>query len=400
MSAVGAVSGVPRGGSVEDAFAEVAKAFEANFASGAEVGAAVCVYHRGRPVVNLWGGTASEDADDLWRPGTVSMLASPTKALVTVSALLLVERGLLELDTPVAEYWPEFAAGGKEHITLRMVLSHRSGVVCLDHAPITNEDMRAHTPIAEALAAARTEWEPDTAHGYHAITFGYLVSELVRRRTGLTVGRFFAREIAGPLGLDSYIGVPDPDAVHVATMFQSKAEDVMSGGDPGDAVPMLVELGKPESLTCRATISSMSLDPGFLDLTVEDPSYGGLSSARSLARLMALLIGEADGPRLIGPDLTAELSRVHASGPCRITMMNTAWSLGFMRGDSPVFPVSAGLDTAFGFDGANGTFTFADPVDGLSFAYVQNAGSPGLGKLDDRARGLVEAVYRSVGALR
>ncbi|MBZ6295947.1 beta-lactamase family protein, partial [Streptomyces olivaceus] len=180
----------------------------------------------------------------------------------------------------------------------------------------------------------------------------------------------------------------------------SKAEDVMSGGDPGDAVPMLVELGKPESVTYRSTISSMSLDPGLLDLTAEDPSYGGLSSAPSLARLMALLIGEADAPRLIGPDLGAELSRAHASGPCRITMMNTAWSLGFMRGDSPVFPVSAGLGAAFGFDGANGTFTFADPVEGLSFAYVQNAGSRGLGKIDDRARRLVEAVYRSVGALR
>jgi CubicO group peptidase (beta-lactamase class C family) len=393
------VSDIPRGGSAEDSFAEVARAFEANFASGAEVGAGVCVYHRGRPVVNLWAGTASEDAGDLWRPETLGLLASPTKALVTVSALLLVERGLLELDTPIAAYWPEFAACGKEGITLRMVLSHRSGVVCLDHAPITNEAMRAHTPIAEALAAARPEWEPDSAHGYHAITFGYLVSELIRRRTGLTVGRFFAQEIAGPLGLDCHIGVPDPDAVHIATMSQSKAEDVMSGGDPGDAVPMLVELGKPESLTYRSTISSMSLDPGLLDLTAEDPSYGGLSSAPSLAKLMALLIGEA-GPRLIGPDLGAELSRAHASGPCRITMMNTAWSLGFMRGDSPVFPASAGLGTAFGFDGANGTFTFADPVKGLSFAYVQNAGSRGLGKIDDRARYLVEAVYRSVGALR
>jgi CubicO group peptidase (beta-lactamase class C family) len=387
-------------GSVDDSFAEVAKAFEANFASGAEVGAGVCVYHRGRPVVNLWGGTASEDADDLWRPETLGLLASPTKALVAVSALLLVERGLLELDTPIAAYWPEFAANGKDGITLRMVLSHRSGVVCLDHAPITNAMMRSHTPIAEALVGARPEWEPDSAHGYHAITFGYLVSELVRRRTGLTVGRFFAREIAGPLGLDCHIGLPDPDSVHVATMFQSKAEDLMSGGDPGDAVPMLVELGRPESLTHRATISSMSLDPGAADLTVEDPSYGGFASAPSLARLMASLIGEADGVRLLGPALTAELSRVHASGPCRITMMSTAWSLGFMLGDSPVFPVSAGLGTAFGFDGANGTFTFADPAHDLSFAYVQNAGSQVLCKLDDRARSLVEATHRSAEGLR
>ncbi|MEU9092871.1 serine hydrolase domain-containing protein [Streptomyces sp. NPDC048428] len=386
------MSDIPRNGSVEDAFTEVAKAFEANFASGAEVGAGVCVYHRGRPVVNLWAGTASENADDLWRPETLGLLASPTKALVTVSALLLVERGLLELDTPVAEYWPEFAAGGKEHITLRMVLSHRSGVVCLDHAPITNEAMRAHTPIAEALAAARPEWEPDTAHGYHGITFGYLVSELVRRRTGLTVGRFFAREIAGPLGLDCYIGVPDPDAVHVATMFQSKAEALFAGDDID-----LASFIDTASLTYRSMMGSLALDGGVVELVAEDPSYGARASAPSLARFMAALIGEVDGIRLLSPATLAELTRPHSEGHCLVTLTQCNWGLGFQVPDHPVFPASAGLDTAFGLSAATGSYIFADPEYDIAFGYMQNAGSPVMGSLDERPRRLIEAVYRSVG---
>ncbi|WP_327296748.1 MULTISPECIES: serine hydrolase domain-containing protein [unclassified Streptomyces] len=386
------MSGIPRGGSVEDAFAEVAEAFEANFASGAEVGAGVCVYHRGRPVVNLWGGTASKNDDDPWRPGTLGLLASPTKALVAVSALLLVERGLLELDTPIAAYWPEFAAGGKENITLRMVLSHRSGVVCLDHAPITHEAMRAHTPIAEALAAARPEWEPGTAHGYHGITFGYLVSELVRRRTGLTVGRFFAREIAGPLGLDCYIGLPDQDAVHVATMFQSKAEALFAGDDLD-----LASFIDSTSLTYRSMMGSLALGGRAVALEAEDPSYGGQASAPSLARFMAALIGEVDGIRLLGPATLAEMTRPHSEGHCLVTLTQCNWGLGFQVPDHAVFPASAGLDTAFGLSAATGSYIFADPEYDLAFGYMQNAGSPVMGSLDDRPRRLIEAVYRSVG---
>ncbi|WP_053708050.1 serine hydrolase domain-containing protein [Streptomyces sp. NRRL B-3648] len=393
---MGETGGLPHDGSCDSAFAEVARVFRRHFADGEEIGAAVCVYHRGRPVVDLWGGFADPGRTDPWRASTLSVLASPTKALVTAAALLLVDRGVLELDRPIADHWPEFAAHGKEKITLRMVLSHRSGVVCLDHAPITADHMRRHTPIAEALAGARPEWEPDTAHGYHAVTFGYLVSELIRRRTGRTVGAFFAEEIAAPLGLDCHIGLPDPDAVHLATMLQSKAEDVMSGGDPGDAIAMLTELGRPESLTHRSTVASMALDPEP-EPTAEDPSYGGWASARSLARLYAALVGEVDGFRLLSPGMSAEIGRVHAEGPCRITMMSTAWGLGFMLPDSPTFPASAGLTTAFGFDGANGTFTFADPRHDLAFAYVQNSGSRELGSIDDRAHRLVRAVYSSVG---
>jgi CubicO group peptidase (beta-lactamase class C family) len=385
------VSTFPRGGAVSDSrFAEVARAFEANFAAGSELGAAVCVYHGGRPVVDLWGGYADEARTDPWRPDTLAVLASPTKALVAGAALLLVERGVLALDTPMAEVWPEFAANGKERITLRMVLSHRSGVVCLDHDPITAESLRTHTPIVRALAAARPEWEPDTDAGYHATTFGHLVSELIRRRTGLTVGAFFAKEIAAPLGLDCYIGLADPASAHLAYMVESKAEELMRGEDPGE----IEELRDPDTLTYRATMASMSQDPA--DPTVEDPSYGGLASARGLARYFASFIGDVDGFRLVGPGMVTELSRLHSTGMCLVMMSPCTWGLGVQLPDSPVFPSAAGLGTAFGLSGANGVFTFADPAHDLAFAYVPNMGSDVMGSMDPRTRRLVEATYRGV----
>ncbi|MFI2431152.1 serine hydrolase domain-containing protein [Streptomyces sp. NPDC018693] len=385
----------PRGGWAADAFAGVAEAFEENFAAGAEVGAGVCVYHRGEPVVDIWGGFADEDRVDPWRPDTLGLLASPTKALVAVSALRLVDQGLLDLDAPLADHWPEFAAHGKEGITLRMVLSHRSGVVCLDHAPITNEAMRTHLPVAEALAEARPEWEPDTAHGYHGITFGYLVSELMRRCTGLTVGRYFAQEIAGPLGLECHIGVPDPAAVHLATMFQSKAEALFAGDDQD-----LAAFLDPSTLTHRAMMGSLALDVAAIDTAWEDPSYGGRASARSLARFMAALISEVDGIRLLSPALVGEMTRMHSKGHCLVTQTPCNWGLGVQLPDHPVFPADAGLATAFGLSAANGSYLFADPEHDLAFGYMQNAGSPVMGTLDDRPRRLIEAVYRCAETMR
>ncbi|MFF0380029.1 serine hydrolase domain-containing protein [Actinoplanes missouriensis] len=368
----------------------MARAFESNFAAGAEHGAAVCVYHRGVPVVDLWGGWADEAGTDPWRPDTLGVLASPTKALVTGAALLLVERGLLGLDTPMSEVWPEFGSRGKENVTLRMVLSHRSGVVCLDHDPITAYGLRTHTPIVDALVTARAEWEPDTDFGYHATTFGHLISELVRRRTGLTVGRFFAREIAAPLDLNCHIGLTDPASAHLAHMIESKAEELMRGEDPGE----IEELRDPGTLTYRATLASMSQEPA--DPTVEDPSYGGLASARSLARYFASLIGEVDGFRLLSAATVDEMRKVRSSGMCQVMMSPCSWGLGVQVPDSPVFPVDAGLSGAFGLSGANGVFTFADPEHELAFAYIPNAGSEAMGSMDPRNRRLVEAVYRCV----
>ncbi|MEV8504802.1 serine hydrolase domain-containing protein [Actinoplanes sp. NPDC051475] len=395
------MSGVPAGtnGAVAPGFEQVAEAFAENFAAGLETGAGLAVYVDGRQVVDLWQGVADPGTGRPWQRDTMAVLASPTKALVTGAALLLAERGDLDLDAPIARYWPEFAAAGKDSITVRMVLSHRSGVVALDHRPITREGLRTWTPVVEALAAARPEWEPGTAHGYHATTFGHLIGEVVRRTTGETVGRFFAREIAKPLGLEAYIGLPAAAVPRLAASVPSRAEELMSGGLNPGTTALLAALADPSSLTHRVSISSMAIDGSLTEaqrVQLENPSYDGVASAGSMARFFAALLGEVDGIRLIGPGLLDQMRSVHSDGPCRSLLLPTTWGLGVMLPDGPLFPASAGLAGAFGLAGASGSFAFADPDRRLAFGYVPNRGSTGIGTLDSRAGRLIAAAYRSI----
>jgi CubicO group peptidase (beta-lactamase class C family) len=385
---------------VRPGFAAVEEAFRANFAGGLEAGAGVSVYHRGVPVVDLWGGVADVATGRPWERDTLAVLTSPTKVLVTAAALLLVRRGVLDLDEPMASYWPEFAARDKAGITLRMVLSHRSGVVTLDHDPITYEGLRAWTPVAAALVAARPQWTPGTAHGYHATTFGHLVGELVRRTTGLTVGRFLARELAGPLGLDCHIGLAADDVPRLAVSVASQAEDLMSGGlNPGTNA-LFAALAEPSSLAYRVSMGSVAFDGETAGevarARLESPSYDGVASAPGLARLYAALLGELDGFQLLNAELLDQLRTVHSTGTCRSLLLETTWGLGVMVADCPQFPADAGLATAFGLAGASGAFGFADPEHELAFAYVPNRGSTVIDRLDPRARALVAAVYRSL----
>jgi CubicO group peptidase (beta-lactamase class C family) len=194
-------------GSFEHGFGAIAGAFERNFAERGEVGAAVCVYLGGRPVVDLWAGLADREAGRAWQRDTMVVTNSATKGITATVAHVLVERGLLDLDAPVAAYWPEFAANGKQDVSVRWVLSHRAGIPTLDEAPSV-ADMVAWAPVVAAVARQKPLWEPGTAHGYHAQTFGWLVGEIARRITGKTVGRLYADEIAARFGIDFWIGLP------------------------------------------------------------------------------------------------------------------------------------------------------------------------------------------------
>ncbi|MFF7856477.1 serine hydrolase [Streptomyces sp. NPDC007904] len=394
-------------GDCAPAFAEVARAFAENFRDGSQTGAGVSVYHRGREVVSLWGGVADQATGRPWRRDTLAVLASPTKSVAAGALYVLLERGVVELDAPIARYWPQFAAEGKGAITLRMLLAQQTGVVALDHAPITYERLRTGRPVVEALAAARPEWEPGTAHGYHAMTFGHILSEVVLRTTGRTVGEFLAEEIAGPLGLDCWIGLPETELPRLATMLPSQAEFLMEGAgegpDAGDLTELLTALGNPESLTFRATIGSMSFDADTGDdakrVRLENASYDGVANAPSLARYFAALIGEVDGVRLAGPALVDEIRRVHADGRCRTMLLPTTWGLGMMLPDGPLYPASAGPAGSFGLAGATGSFACAVPEQELAFAYVPNGGSRVIDRLDPRARRVAEAVHRSAARL-
>ncbi|WP_219518051.1 serine hydrolase domain-containing protein [Nonomuraea ceibae] len=377
----------PRFSSVRDRFAD-------NFAEGRELGASLCVYQHGEPVVDLWGGLAAEDRP--WRQDTLALLASTTKGMAVAALLLLVDRGILDLDTPVADYWPEFAAEGKGRMPLRWILGHRSGVVVID-PPLTLDDIERGSPVADALACARPAWRPGSAHGYHCLTLGWLVSEVVRRVTGLTVGRLFAREIAAPLGLDLHIGIPAHQEGRLASVVAPTAGEVRNGR----ADPELHELNRaicsPASLLHRATYGSVVLTPELLGgsrlYRAEVPSACGVGTAAGLARLYAALIGEVDGIRLLRPETVARARAVEARGRDLVLRLETAYSAGFMLPGGPMWP-PFGAPNAFGYAGATGAFAFADPDTGLAFAYVPNRMSELIEGSDGRVWPLMRESHR------
>ncbi|HEY7373789.1 MAG TPA: serine hydrolase domain-containing protein [Polyangia bacterium] len=361
-------------GAFEDRFGAVAGAFERNFAAHGEVGAAVCVYRGGRPVVDLWAGLADRDAGRAWQRDTMVVTNSTTKGFTTTVAHVLVERGLLDLDAPVAAYWPEFAANDKQDIPVRWMLSHRAGIPVLDEPPRL-ADIVAWAPVVAAVARQKPLWAPGTAHGYHVQTFGWMVGEIVRRITGKTIGRFYADEIASRFGIDFWIGLPPAQRDRVATCYAPPP-----AGREGGAAPTLRALA-------GWTTQQMNL-PALQQAEV--PSYNGIGTARAIARHYAALIGEIDGARILAPQTLAAACAVQSDGPDRVFGAHTRCGLGF------VLPPSLGVASgprSFGHAGSGGSLGFADPAAGVAFGYTPNQ-MGGVAAGDVRTRGLVDALYR------
>ncbi|MEV5957382.1 serine hydrolase domain-containing protein [Streptomyces sp. NPDC051987] len=380
-------------GEVADGFEGVREAFAANFAERGDVGAAVCVYRDGRPVVDLWGGVADPDTGRAWERDTLQLVYSATKGATATVAHLLAQRGELDLDAPVAAYWPEFAAAGKAEIPVRWLLSHRAGVVTVE-PPVPLADALRWQPMADALAAQRPAWEPGTAHGYHGRTFGWLVGEVVRRVDGRTPGRFFAEEVAGPLGLDFFIGLPAAERGRVSRMVYPKPE-VDLGAVPLELVPpemreLVAALQDPGSLSNRAFAVTDPVEIDFNSAEVqaaELPASNGIGTARGLARMYAALIGEVDGVRLFSPETLASATAEQAAGVDKVIMLPIRYGSGYML---PVETNPLTGPRAFGHPGRGGSLAFADPEHGIAFGYVMN--SIVEGAEDTRAATLVEAV--------
>ncbi|WP_283135921.1 serine hydrolase domain-containing protein [Rhizohabitans arisaemae] len=387
-------------GSTADGFQPVRAAFERNFADGGEVGAGLTVYRHGSPVVDLWGGHADPETSRPWRRDTIAPLASTCKTFASGAVLLLVARGEVDLEAPVARYWPEFAQHGKGEITVRTLLSHRAGLPSLHLRPITWEDLRAWTPITETLAAATPEWPPGTAHGYHGVSIGHLAGEIVRRVSGLTLSEFLAREIAGPLGLDCYVRVPDDELPRMATMVIPDAENMRLGMEVPELADFVEALNDPTSLSFRAFYGSVAIDWDATNdprtYQVESPSMDGVASAHSLARYFAALAGEVDGIRLLNPGLVERIRTPQADGVDRTLRVRSAWGIGFAVPGGPFWPAPEHVTGLFGQGGATGSFAFADPERELAFGYVPNRGSELLEGGDFRVRSLVEALYAAV----
>ena len=413
---VSTTSGTPVQGQVEEGWGKVADTFQANFTgSPGEVGAACCVYAGGRPVVDLWGGLADREANRPWHRDTIAQVASATKGATAICAHLLAQRGELDLDAPVVAYWPEFGANGKEHIPVRLLLSHQSGLAAVD-GPLTFEDACAWDPVIRALEAQKPLWEPGTEHVYHAITFGYLVGELVRRISGKSLGAFFADEVATPLGLHAWIGLPEEQEPNVAPMHYDNPftlEEMTAG---------MIETTGLDAETVTAWISSMwgegsvqasagSLGGAF-DNAAEDyasrayraagfADSGLVTDARSLARMYAATVSEVDGVRLLDPDtvqrateVQTDKTRMHGLPPELNIPANRSFymSLGFWRA-CPPFPLTG--PAAFGHPGSGGSVGFADPDAGVGFGYVMNLASYRIG--EPRAQSLADAVTACLG---
>jgi CubicO group peptidase (beta-lactamase class C family) len=376
-------------GTFDPGFESVADAFAANFADHDEVGAAVCVYHRGRPVLDLWGGLADREAGRPWQRDTLQLVFSTTKGVAATCVHLLAERGVLDLEAPVARYWPEFAAEGKGDIPLRWVMSHEAGLAAVT-GEVTMDDVLGWEGVVAAIAAQAPVWEPGTAHGYHARSYGWILGEVVRRATGRSIGRFFADDIAGPLDLDFFIGLPPAELDRVAHLYppvvDAATREVMDAFMGPDTLLGQV-LGGPSNLF---GYDDMWNRPDVL--AAEMPSSNGVGTARAVARLYAALIGEVDGRRVLAPDTVGRAIEVRVSGPDRVIGMPMSFGLGYMP------PPAGGPAGSFGHDGAGGSLGIADPAGEWSLGYVMNQMKLGITG-DPRSTGLVDAVVASVERL-
>ncbi|WP_394559074.1 serine hydrolase domain-containing protein [Aquipseudomonas alcaligenes] len=364
---------------LKDAFVEL-------FDDPQERGAALCVQIGGETVVDIWAGTADKDGAEAWHTDTILNLFSCTKTFAAVAALQLVEQGKLELDAPVARWWPEFAAAGKERVTLRQLLSHRAGLPAL-RAQLPAEALYDWQQMTTALAAEQPWWTPDEAHGYSPITYGWLVGELLRRVEGRGPGETIAARIAQPLGLDFHVGLAEAEFPRVAHIARKK-------GEMGDAAAQRLfkcMMSEPTSLTTRAFANP----PSILTSTnkpewrlMQQPAANGHGNARSLAGFYAALL---DG-RLLESELLGEMTREHSCGEDRTLLTSTRLGLGCMLDQADVANATYGLGRkSFGHPGAGGSVGFADPEREVAFGFVTNSLGPYV-LMDPRAQKLARAL--------
>lgn len=371
-------------GRADSAFTACLEAFRANFDEGHELGAACAIYQGDRCVLDVWGGTADSETARPWNRDTVAPVFSVTKGVAALCILTLVERGMLDLDRPVAAYWPEFGAHGKAAVTIRAALAHRAGVPLLSGS-VTTDDLADTAHMSARLAAEGPLFEPGTAHLYHAVTIGWITSELVRRVTERSIGQWLDEQLAQPRKLNLRIGRASSASLDIARV------EVPLANDTPALDPQLL-WARPISLNGLITPSMSGLAAALnrpAMQQVELAGANGLADARSLAKIYAEAVHGVDGERLLSPALVASACRVMSQGEqWGIYLPGPTWGAGVMLPWS-VQPMLGA--ESFGHDGAGGGLAFAHPPSGITFAYVRNrAGPPNV---------VDPAVYRVVNAL-
>jgi CubicO group peptidase (beta-lactamase class C family) len=387
------------GGHVEPGFEEVRDQFRANFVRGDELGAACAVYHRGEKVVDLWGGYLDSRRQDRWGEDTLVLVYSTSKGMAAIAVAVAHSRGLIDYDEKVATYWPEFAQNGKGAITVRQLLSHQAGLSGLDWRldPKRLGDLDA---LAEALARQKPAWKPGTRQGYHALTLGWYEGELIRRvdPQHRSLGRFFADEVAAPLGLEFYFGLPaDLPPGRVASVQGGSIASLLAHVRTMPA-GLIASFVRPGSHTQRAFGNPRMRSVADLDKpayrAVEIPAGGGIGQVRSIARAYSDM---ATGGRELGlteetmDEITAPPRPPSGNPRDLVLWVPAAYSLGYVRptGD---FLFGRG-QRSFGHPGAGGSFGFADPDAQIGFAYAPNRLGHHL-RDDPREKALRDALYR------
>jgi CubicO group peptidase (beta-lactamase class C family) len=403
---------IPVHGTCDPRFNKVKELFQRSFDTGEEIGAAVCFVLDGKSVVDLWGGHYDLARTREWERDTLVNVYSTTKAMTALCAHQLAERGLLDIDAPVAEYWPEFAAAGKHKIPVRWLLTHQAGL-CGIRAPLPRNSLYDWDRMCEALAMQEPWWTPGEGHGYHAFTFGFLVGEVVRRISGETPGTFFRENAAHPLGADFHIGLAADNDSRTSDMYGAHIGNKPApASKPDDAVvaapfaEFARRLQDPASMQWAALLNP----PQERDAVntrawraAEIPAVNGHCTARALARIYGALArgGEIDGVRILEPQTIARATTEAVSGPERLFCgaVPMRLGLGFVLSDETHrYGRLSPNPRAFGHAGGGGSLGMADPDSGIGFGFTMNNMQASMVSAGSTPTVLIDAFYDILGA--
>jgi CubicO group peptidase (beta-lactamase class C family) len=385
-------------GFADAGYGPVVDAFKANYLLRHDIGSACTAYVGGRRAVELWGGVADRRTRRSWNRETAAVMFSCSKGVLALCVYRLVEDGRVDLDAPIAQYWPAFGDHGKAGITLREAMSHRAGLSALD-IDLSRDDVLAWDPVIRAIETQRPLHAPRDGHVYHALTYGWIVGEVIRRITGLLPGRFFRAEIGDGLGLRTWIGIPRAARPRVAWMEPPLPDE------DSDAAREAARLARDNVTVARSLSMGRAFvfpaDDGMVTFNnpeiqaAEVPGANGISTAESLARMYAACVASVDGTRLLSAASIRDALRVQSAGPQRSGMPDDGgrWGTGFQLSSPPGQPMLGAA--SFGHAGAGGQLGFADASREVGFAYISNQ-MGGYG--DARARELTLALGRVVGA--
>jgi CubicO group peptidase (beta-lactamase class C family) len=376
-------------GTCDARFAPVREVFVENFSTFGETGASLAITLDGKPVVDIWAGFSDATRTHPWERDTIANVYSTTKGMTAICAHRLVDQGRLDLDAPVAKYWPAFAVGGKAELPVRYLLSHQAGMAAV-RRPLSPPDIFDWDTMTGALAEQEPWWEPGTRHGYHALTYGWLVGEVIRRLSGKSVGAFFRDEVAQPFGIDCQIGLAATEDRRVAPLIPPPPPA------PEQLDLLAAILQDPESLLAKSFINPPILPESANTRewrAAEIPAANGHTNARALAHLYGILscAGARNGRELLSRESIARASTEQADGPDALLPMHTRFGLGFML--STPYEKMGPNPQVFGHGGMGGSMAFADPEARLGFGYVMNEMHTGLWLIDPRPVALIARLY-------